>query len=111
VVYCCNLQDIISSFHSLSKAVCIPSDHSQSVLRMDILSQWKDNAVGDVSIAKRALACIVPPLKLRGSLGICTTLSSANVITLDTYRTLGFTELSLENPPLSNGLVTLGRPI
>jgi len=78
---------------------------------MDILSQWKDNAVGDISIAKRALACIVPPLKVCGSLGICTTLSSANVATLEIYRTLGFTELSLDSPPLSNGLVTVGRPI
>jgi len=89
----------------------MPADHCQSVLRIDVLSQWRDNIIGDISIVKRALACVVPPLKLCGSQGICTTLSSANIATLDTYRTLGFTELSLDSPSLSNGLVTLGRPI
>ena len=89
----------------------MPAEHCQSVVRMDILSQWKDNAVGDISIAKRALACIVPPLKVCGSLGICTTLSCTNVATIEMYRTLGFTELSLDSTPLSNGLITIGRPI
>jgi len=89
----------------------MPADYCQSVLRMDILCQWKDNAAGDVSIAKRALACIVPPLKVCGSHGICTTLNSDSVTTLETYRTLGFTDLNVDSPPVSNGLVTLGRPI
>jgi len=105
------LQDIILSFHSPSKAARVPADHYQSIIRMDILSQWKDSSVGDVSIAKRALACVVPSLKVCGSHGICTTLSSAHLVTLDTYRTLGFTELSIDSSPLSTGLITLGRPI
>lgn len=86
-------------------------DRCQAVVRMDILSGWKDSTVGDVSIAKRALACVVPALKVCGSLGICTTLNSAHLATVDIYRTLGFTELSLDSPSLSSGLVTLGRPI
>jgi len=89
----------------------MPADHCQSVLRMDILSQWKDNIVGDVSIAKRALASVVAPLKVCGSQGICTTLNSTHVAAVEMYRTLGFTELSLDSPPLSGGLITLGRPI
>jgi len=89
----------------------MPADHCQSVLRMDILSQWKDNTVGDLSIAKRALACAVPPLKLCGSHSVCTTVNTASVSTLETYRTLGFTKLNLDSPSVSNGLVTLGRPI
>jgi len=105
------LQEIISSFHSASKSVHMPADHYQSVLRMNILSQWKDNVAGDLSIAKRALACVVAPLKVCGSQGICTTLNSDELVTADMYRTLGFTELNIDNPPLSTGLVTLGRPI
>jgi len=105
------LQEIISSFHSPSKAVHVPADHCQSVVQMDILSQWRDNAIGDPSIAKRALACVVAPLKVCGSQGICTTVSSDHIVTVEMYRTLCFTELNIDNPPVSAGLVTLGRPI
>jgi len=105
------LQDIISSFHSPSKDVHLPADQCQSLVRMDILGYCKDSVTGDVSIAKRALAYVVPMLKVCGSRGICTTLSGTHLATLDSYRTLGFTELSLDSPSLTSGFVTLGRPI
>lgn len=79
---------------------------------MDILGQWKDSVVGDLSTAKRALAYAVPALKVCGSRGICTTIDCTHLSTLESYRTLGFTELSVDSPPsLTSGFVTLGRPI
>jgi len=78
---------------------------------MDILSQWKDSVAGDISIAKRALAYVVPAMKVCGSRGVCTTLDSTHLATIESYRTLGFTELSLDGPSLTGGFVTLGRPI
>jgi len=78
---------------------------------MDILGQWKDSVAGDISIAKRALAYVVPALKVCGSRGICTTLDRTHLATLDSYRTLGFTEWSLDSPSLTSGFVTLARPI
>jgi len=95
----------------VAKATHLPADHCQSLLRMDILGQWKDSAVGDVSIAKRALAYVVPALKVCGSRGVCTTLNSTHLVTLESYRTLGFTELSLNSSSSTSGFVTLGRPI
>jgi len=87
------------------------ADHCQSILRMDILNQWKDIDVGDVSIAKRALACVVPALKVCGSVGICTTVSRAHLVAVDTYRTLGFSELSVDAQSPTTAFLTLGRPI
>lgn len=78
---------------------------------MDILDQWRDNVVGDISIAKRALAYVVPVLKVCGSRGIYTALNSTHLCTLESYRTLGFTELNLDSTSLTSDFVTLGRPI
>jgi hypothetical protein len=103
------VKQVISSFHNPSKPILPTSERYPSLVRIDILRHCRDSVLGDPSAVKRALACAAIALKVCGSKGIHALVDSKHTNTIETYRTLGFVDISTVD--CHDSICVMGRPI
>jgi protein O-GlcNAcase/histone acetyltransferase len=104
------VNEIVREFHSY-KTVAPPDGllgKHPSVLRVDVL---RDRIGVDPTAPVRALACAVAALKMTGSCGVYTRVTTGDRVTHEAYRRLGFFEMPNQLQSATEGLVHLARVI